>query len=214
MKYKVGDKVRIVSKWGPKCNQNPFGRMDKYLGQVLTIKEIARNLYYVMEEDPMWVWNEFCIAGLACDNKKILVTTDGVTTTARLYAGRDVIKTAVAKCSAEDMFVFETGAALAVDRLLGRDPSTICQPEPFSADMLKTGRFGRLDNGTWFVVVKADMIYFEEPGGYDHIADLDSAGCFKSRRVDCVVDAVSLNGAKYQAGCKNFIWVRPGAKFE
>ena len=29
MKYKVGDKVRIVSKWGKGCHENADGKMDK-----------------------------------------------------------------------------------------------------------------------------------------------------------------------------------------
>ena len=54
------------------------------------------------------------------DNRKIVVTADGTTTTARLYDGKTLLKSAEAKCSLKDTFDFETGAGLAVDRLLGR----------------------------------------------------------------------------------------------
>jgi hypothetical protein len=41
MKYKVGDKVRIVSKWTTECNQSLIGSMDKWLGEVMTISAIG-----------------------------------------------------------------------------------------------------------------------------------------------------------------------------
>ena len=53
-----------------------------------------------------------------CDNK-IVITTDGVTTTARLYNGKSVIKTATAKCAPDDTFDFQIGAKIAFDRLTG-----------------------------------------------------------------------------------------------
>lgn len=122
MKYKVGDKVRIVSKWGKGCNQNPDGKMDKWLGKNMTIRAIYYGCAYKMKEDAAecrgngWVWNENCIEGLACE-KKIVITSDGEKTLARLYDGKKVVKTATAKCSPEDKFDFETGATIAFDRL-------------------------------------------------------------------------------------------------
>lgn len=35
-KYKVGDKVRIVDKWKDGCYQNLKGKMDKWLGKVMS----------------------------------------------------------------------------------------------------------------------------------------------------------------------------------
>ena len=51
------------------------------------------------------------------DGKKIIITTDGVTTLARLFDGCNIINEAMAKCSPDDEFDFETGAALAFRRL-------------------------------------------------------------------------------------------------
>ena len=122
MKYKVGDKVRIVSKWGKGCCQNSDGKMDKWLGKNMTIRAIYYGSAYKMKEDAAewrgdgWTWNENCIAGLACENK-IVITTDGAETLARLYDGKKVIKTATAKCSPDDKFSFETGAKIAFERL-------------------------------------------------------------------------------------------------
>ena len=69
-KYKVGDKVRIVSAWDKGSIHNNRGKMDHWLGKIMTIRNVAGK-YYHMEEDYKensgcgWAWNEFMIAGLA-----------------------------------------------------------------------------------------------------------------------------------------------------
>ena len=192
-KYKVGDKVRIVSEWNEKTMETAFGSMDKWLGKVMTIREVWTDYgkaVYKMEEDKNdvtdgWVWNEACIAGLAnkfnvgeryrvdydgipetgniieitsvkghqvyyktikgehdrCfdrfgetsdfadhlvpvteqnDNtKKIVITTDGKTTTAKMYDGKSCIKVSEARCCPSDTFDFQTGAEIAFNRLFG-----------------------------------------------------------------------------------------------
>ncbi len=68
-KYKVGDKVRIVSAWGKGSIHNTQGKMDHWLGKIMTIR-IAESGYYHMQEDWKessgcgWAWNEAMIAGL------------------------------------------------------------------------------------------------------------------------------------------------------
>lgn len=71
MKYSVGDRVRIISKWGIGCHQNEDGEMDKWLGKVMTIREVdEEEEYYRMEEDVEelygngWHWYEPSIAEL------------------------------------------------------------------------------------------------------------------------------------------------------
>lgn len=69
-KYKVGDKVRIVSAWGKRSIHNTQGKMDHWLGKVMTIR-VAEGRYYRMQEDLKencgrgWGWNDAMIAGLA-----------------------------------------------------------------------------------------------------------------------------------------------------
>lgn len=117
MKYKVGDKVRIVNKWNCNTCESTLGGMDKYLGKVLTVSQVKGTCYY-MRESGGYVWNDACIVGLAKKEKKIVITSDGVETLARLYDGNKVIKTATEKCSPDDTFDFEVGARTAFDRLI------------------------------------------------------------------------------------------------
>ena len=189
-KYKVGDKVRIVSEWGKGCRQNSDGKMDKWLGKTMTIRKVTPHDYYLMEEDKAerdgigWCWFDACIAGLANkfnvgerykvdydgipeagniieitgigkgyriyyktikgnhdryydkfdersnfanslipvteqsdSTKKIVITTDGKTTTAKMYDGKSCIKVSEARCCPSDAFDFQTGAEIAFNRL-------------------------------------------------------------------------------------------------
>lgn len=121
MKYKIGDKVRIVDKWNVHCNNNSCGEMDHWLGKVMTIRDIDRHCYRMVEDELEnfgrgWFWNEHCIAELAVD-QKIVITVNGNETLARLYDGKNVVKSATAKCSPDDEFDFEVGAKLAIERL-------------------------------------------------------------------------------------------------
>lgn len=68
-----------------------------------------------------WYWTEQSIAGLAETENKVVITTDGYTTTARLYNGKKVVKIASARCCEDDPFDFTTGARIAFDRLIGEE---------------------------------------------------------------------------------------------
>lgn len=126
MKYKVGNKVWIVSK-RPQKNWNPY--MDKYLGKTMTIIKSGINnsgVYYCMEEDRNdflghWCWYEYMIAGLAEPEREpctVELRFDGMITTATLKrSGRDV-KTAEAQCNPKkDTYSRAEGARVAVERL-------------------------------------------------------------------------------------------------
>lgn len=124
MKFKVGDRVRVLD--GSKIRNYIGGwvyGMDDHIGKVHTICEVgsktsAANGYYLKDGDG-YVYDE---RGLKLDiNNKIVITTDGITTLARLYDGNKVIKSAEAKCSPDDEFDFLTGAKIAFERLTADD---------------------------------------------------------------------------------------------
>lgn len=124
-KYKVGDKVRIVSE-RPQLCWNHY--MDKHLGKTMTIIKSGINgegVYYCMEEDRddflgHWCWYEYMIAGLAEPEREpctVELRFDGMITTATLKRGGRDVKTAEARCNPEDTYSRAEGARVAVERL-------------------------------------------------------------------------------------------------
>lgn len=125
MKYKVGDKVRIVSKRPQRC-WNPY--MDKHLGKTMTIIKSGINtegVYYCMEEDRddflgHWFWYEDMIDGLAEPEREpctVELRFNGMITTATLKRGGRDVKTAEARCNPQDTYSRAEGARVAVERL-------------------------------------------------------------------------------------------------
>lgn len=160
-KYKVGDKVRIVSK-RPQRNWNPY--MDKHLGKTMTIIKSginAEGVYYCMEEDRddflgHWCWYEDMIAGLAEPERKpytVELRFDGAITTATLKRdGRDV-KTAEARCNPKDTYSRAEGARVAVERLFEEKRKEEDKPKESKPKMWdkfvvtkKDGKYGHLFN--------------------------------------------------------------------
>lgn len=126
-KYKVGDKVRIVStprlaRWN--------GVMNKWLGETMTITSVNVNskgeIFYRMAEDRGdfygcgWCWYEDMISGLAESDREYTVELrfDGMITTATLKQGGRDVKTAEARCNPKkDTYSRAEGARVAVERL-------------------------------------------------------------------------------------------------
>jgi hypothetical protein len=130
-KYKVGDKVRIVSE-RPK-DFAYTDNMGKYLGKTFIVSMVKwhplfGNLYSlegaIIERGacagPSWVFKESWISGLAEPEREpctVELRFDGVITTATLKrSGRDV-KTAEARCNPKDTYSRAEGARVAVERL-------------------------------------------------------------------------------------------------
>lgn len=122
MKYKVGDRVRVVSK--RTFNMNIDGGMDKYLGRVVTIVGFHPDGDYQIAEDRGeycgcgWSWQDDMFDGLVDENRSIHITSDGRTTHAILKDGKRIIKRSKATCAPNDEFDIIKGAMLALSRLI------------------------------------------------------------------------------------------------
>lgn len=143
-KYKVGDKVRIVSERPSSCGF--VDDMFKYLGTVMTIRNVIEsdNPSYKMEEDKGlhefllarvllgdiadgWVWSEKWISGLAEEPKEskeipsepisVHIRFCGPLTVAELMKGGKTVKVANARCNPKDTYDRGEGAKVAVNRL-------------------------------------------------------------------------------------------------
>ena len=132
-KYKIGDKVRMVSK--PRLGWNIKGGMGEYCDKVMTVSGFWFGFpgLYQMEEDKSdnfghgWCWSDEDIVGLVKGEtpkqeekveEKIVITHDGKVTTATLYGVMNDKVTATARCAPEDTFDFKVGAELAMERLM------------------------------------------------------------------------------------------------
>lgn len=127
MNYKVGDKVRIVDHWVEGCGQNEEGRMDKWLGKVMAIREVIGDdgLYRMVEDQndqgmvSGWCWSDECFAGLAENfEEKIVITHNKKDTIARYYEDGKCVRKAAAHCHKDDEFDFKEGAKIALNRLI------------------------------------------------------------------------------------------------
>lgn len=131
MKYKVGDRVKVIEFERFKNKLNSCGcfsngrcftaDMKKYCGKVVTIKEVESSWYKIHEDEGGWHWDDNMFE--STNERKIVITSNGSETLARLYEDNKVIKTAKAKCSPVDIFNFETGAKIAFDRLIEDKPA-------------------------------------------------------------------------------------------
>ena len=132
MKYKIGDKVRVrddlrleeVYKMdnGTDYDSVVF-EMLKFKGKEATISTYTdSNKYLISEDGDCWNWTDEMFSGLAFSRPKIVITTDGKTTTAKMYEGTKLLKTAKSKCSPEDTFDFAIGAKLTLERVTEKEP--------------------------------------------------------------------------------------------
>lgn len=112
-KLKVGDKVRFVE--DSVLNVAKVG--DR--GVIIQVDKRDESVPYLVGVNGREVW---CQASRVVPDKgvvkqKIVITTDGVETLARMYEDGKVVKIATAKCAPDDEFDFEEGARIAFERL-------------------------------------------------------------------------------------------------
>lgn len=121
MKYKVGDKVRVRRDLTRgKCGkQFVVGEMLLRRGEIAVITKEINGCYFISGDADPWLWTDEMLEPIR--NEKIVITSDGVTTIARKYDGKNLIKEAKAVCSKDDTFNFDVGAKLAMERLMKED---------------------------------------------------------------------------------------------
>ena len=125
-KFKVGDRVRVIKDCdgAKKGMVGTIAVVDKSTPKTIGVK-FDKKFYGGHSLSGRckfgyghWVYLD-CIELIS--GNKIVITTDGKTTTARFYDGKKVIKAAKAECSPEDEFDFKTGAKIAFDRLVDNE---------------------------------------------------------------------------------------------
>jgi hypothetical protein len=118
-KFKVGDRVRV-------CRTRHLFKKSE-IGNVYTINKINPNApllsatHYDVKERCRFVFEEFELESYVEQPNKIVITTDGTTTTAKRYRDKSVVKVKTAKCHSDDKFDFMVGAKVAFDRLVGEE---------------------------------------------------------------------------------------------
>ena len=136
-KFKIGDRVKAVKEYDG--NKNIVGK----IGTVIALYDYGTGNIGVEFDDKIAFGVHTC-GGKGKDghcwwcsddtlepvrrNEKIVITTDGKTTTAKMYDGKTVTKTATSKCSPDDKFDFDTGAKIAFERLTGTPKVTEEKP--------------------------------------------------------------------------------------
>lgn len=141
-KYKVGDKVRIVSE--RPASPRFVDLMVQYLGKTLTVSKVEEEtlgaIYrfkeatypaigspimeiFSLKTNGMWAFCEDWIAGLAeqkkpaDENLSVTIRFCGRMTVAELYKNGRVVKVENARCNPKDTYSRAEGARVAVERL-------------------------------------------------------------------------------------------------
>lgn len=138
-KYKVGDKVRIVSE--RPASPRFVNPMVQYLGKTLTVSKVEEEtlgtIYrfqeatypasvspimeiFSLKTNGMWAFFEDWISGLAEPEREpctVELRFDGMITTATLKRGGRDVKTTEARCNPKDAYSRAEGARVAVERL-------------------------------------------------------------------------------------------------
>lgn len=124
MKYKVGQKVKVREDLKEAPYRSEEGKyitvipeMLRHNGRTHVVTGIQASFGAYFLDGNNYYWTADMLEPVC--NKKIVITTDGVITTAREYEGKRIIKEAKAICSDKDPFDFEIGCGIAVSRLIG-----------------------------------------------------------------------------------------------
>ena len=182
MTFKIGDRVRVVRE--SLCHSAKVGmtglivvktgtcfgvRFDNAFADGHSLDGRCKNGH------GQWMVGEDL--ELIGDNHKIVITSDGKTTLARLCEGKKVVKSAEAKCSPDDEFDFTKGAKIAFERLM--------EEKPKYKEVHRKAKVGE------YVRLVAEE--GESPGGYSEEA-YDRCGIYQVEAVDVLAEIRSKQG--------------------
>lgn len=140
-KLQVGDKVRIVKK-KTGGDWNLEGKMDKWLGKVMTVRDIHYESARMKEDYEEgicgwgWSWTPNMIAEKIEDTTITEHIIKGNKTIVKLSNG----KVGVAKCNPEDEFDVYEGLKTAIARAYGKEEEK--KPEYFTGKVVCIGTIG------------------------------------------------------------------------
>lgn len=139
------------------------------------------------------------------EGNKIVITSDGKTTTAALYDGKRRIKSTEARCSDSDVFDFMTGAEIAMDRLTGH-PHKEATPSDLR-ELLAEGVFGKSKYGL-FVVINKRLVF--QSGGFNFVAEYSPNLTSRYDLIEWIVEgACSFSNAEDKfTENKGIVWKR------
>ena len=207
MKFKVGDKV-IAKKNAPYCITT-----NGWKGVV--IKAYENGNIRIKGRGICEKSVDFLVKSSHFDldtecNQKIVITSDGKTTLARLYQNNSVVKTAEAKCSPEDEFDFNLGATIALSRLTGFEKKV----ESLDWDAFKAGKIAvkvTKDNFKDFVAeAKKHKLTFKPDENFNPFDDINHLFVcvildFKENELYIIYKNDALRCSYYLEG-EEFVW--------
>lgn len=166
-KLKVGDKVKIADvKTG--AGWNCYGKMDRWLGKIMTVRDIDPYGVVRMREDADenyggWYWSSSMIDCKVDEPATIeMHIVRGNKTVVRLSNG----KVGIAKCNPQDTFDVYEGLRIAAARAYGKEPfadrKDIAECAEDTAGCAKVRRVKRLaEAGEYVEIVKPDVFSTE-----------------------------------------------------
>lgn len=146
MKLKVGDRVRIKNERGKRWNCE--GKMDKWMGQEVTINEIDGRDIHTKEDAGEhwggelggWFWQENDFELLddnekdserPDDNETLIIYHKGNETIGILKKNGKEIRRELAKCRKDDMYIFPVGVEMVIERIFSPE-----KPKMFDAKVV------------------------------------------------------------------------------
>ena len=180
MKFKVGDRVEVVNE--SICHHAKVGMTGE-------IVDVTRSNYGVRFDKPFPNGHSLdgvCERGcgqwlseddikLIGDNQRIVITSDGKTTLARLYEGKEVVKSAEANCSPDDEFDFTKGAKIAFEMLIGDKPKE--KPKYYSGKVVCVeSEYSWWTAGKVYTVMNGEVFddYYDNRIGIHDVSEMNS----------------------------------------